>query len=88
MIALSATVIREVDLPGLITYIAALAAGATLKVTLLKFPEPSFPRVYDLEAPGSCLTLSTTTITSLSPPSGASFAKSKATVEPSPVKVL
>ncbi len=45
VIALSATVIREVDLPGLITYIAALAAGAALKVTLLKFPEPSFPRV-------------------------------------------
>ena len=43
--ALSATSIREVSLPGLITYISALAAGATTKVILLMLPLPSAPIV-------------------------------------------
>ena len=65
-----------------------LASGATLKVILLKLPEPSTPTVYDAPEPGSCLTLSTKTWISFSPPAGISVDISNVVVEPSPVKVL
>ena len=43
--AASATSIKEVSLPGLITYISALEAGAVTKVILFISPDPSAPIV-------------------------------------------
>ena len=58
-----------------------------MNVILFKSPDPSLPTVNAFEAPGFCLTLFTNTCKPFSPPAGTIFARSKATVEPSPVKV-